>query len=138
MHTLLNCKFVSEKNIWFRDIVHSRSKNPVWYIFSISIVDLCNNFFKFEKNIEIFFHFMILAIFLQNKCKIGDLLAIFFFAFFASFSLQRIFIAKIFFFAKNSLHVPSINSWGWISSCYYSCRENNLLGICTPQKCLKK
>ena len=74
-------------------------------IFSpIFIVVLCDNFsknFKFEN------FFIILAIFLQNKCKIRDLLPIFFFAFFASFSLQRIFFAKIFFVCKDSLFAPN-------------------------------
>ena len=50
---------------------------------------------------------MILAIFLQYKYKIGDLLEIFFFA---SFSMQIIFFANIFFFAKNSLLVRPVYS----------------------------
>ena len=111
-----NCFYAQIKGFYHKfqfSVVDRRSKTLFGIYFSISIVDLCNNFFNkiscLKKKIEIFFHFMILlAIFLQNKCKIGDLLAIFFFAFFASFSLQRIFFAKIFFFAKNSLLVPSI------------------------------
>ena len=63
------------------------------------IVVLCSNFIK-KFQISIFF--IILTIFLQNKCKIGDLLPIFFVAFFVSFSLQRIFFAKIFFVCKDS------------------------------------
>ena len=57
---------------------------------------------NFSKNLKFEKVFMILAIFLRNKCKIRDLLPIFFFAFFASFSLQRIFFAKIFFVCKDS------------------------------------
>ena len=90
---------------------HSRSKNPVWYNFSNFHFSFMWYFFqkifkldkKKIKNSNFFLHFIILAIFQRNKCKIKDLLAIFFFAFFASFSLQRIFFANIFFVCKESL-----------------------------------
>ena len=75
-------------------------QKPLFCIFSSNFtVVLCSNVIK---NFQIWNYFIILTNFLQNKCKIRDVSPIFFFAFFASFYLQRIFFAKIFFVCKDS------------------------------------
>ena len=55
-----------------------------------------------SKKFEFRNFFIILTFYLGKQCKIRDLSPIFFFAFFASSSLQRIFFAKIFFVCKDS------------------------------------
>ena len=55
---------------------------------------------------------MILIIFLQNKCKIGDLLAIFFFTFFAFFSSPKFSLFAIQYkcnaFAEKVENIPNL------------------------------
>ena len=82
-------------------------EKPLFCIFSSNFtVVLCSNVIK---NFQIWNYFIILTNFLQNKCKIRDVSPIFFFAFFASFYLQRIFFAKIFFVCKDSSFAVQYN-----------------------------
>ena len=82
-------------------------QKTLFCIFSSNFtVVLCSNVIK---NFQIWNYFIILTNFLQNKCKIRDVSPIFFFAFFASFYLQRIFFAKIFFVCKDSSFAVQYN-----------------------------
>lgn len=78
-------------------------------IFALFI--LCKENFKIFAIASKEENFQKIVIFRAKFPKNGEFQGIFFFAFFASFSLQRIFLAKISLFAKNSLFVNQYNSY---------------------------